>query len=59
MKAPVDRIISKAGAFNNEFTDQVADETMNAAMIANTGSGDAFSNMQPYITMNYIIYTGV
>lgn len=24
-----------------------------------TGSGDAHSNMQPFLTMNYIIYTGV
>ncbi len=37
------------------YTSSAADKNLNADTIANTGSGQAFNNMQPYLGMNYII----
>lgn len=56
---PTGRLIANSGNFDDEFTDQVGNATMNSSMIGDTGSGTSFTNMQPYTVLNYIIYTGV
>jgi len=40
---------------DTEYSDAGGNTTMNAAMVNSTGNGTAVNNMQPYLTVNYII----
>ena len=42
---------------DKEYSDATATTTMNSAMVSNTGGGQAVNNMQPYLTVTYIIAT--
>jgi len=45
-------IASKAGAFSEEPT---SNDSLNGVVINSAGGGQPHSNMQPYLTINYII----
>ena len=40
---------------DKEYSDATATTTMNATMVSSTGGGQAVNNMQPYLTVTYII----
>ena len=40
---------------DKEYSDAKATITMNATMVSSTGGGQAVNNMQPYLTVTYII----
>jgi len=40
---------------DKEYSDAVGTTTMNATMVSSTGGGQAVNNMQPYLTVTYII----
>ena len=40
---------------DTEYSDASGDTTMDATMVNNTGNGTGVDNMQPYLTVNYII----
>lgn len=57
--SPVDNILSDAAAFDNEFTNLPSNGIMNIDTISSTGNDESHNNMQPYLTLNYIIFTGL
>ena len=40
---------------DTEYSDATGNTTMNAAMVNSTGNNQTVNNMQPYLTVNYII----
>ena len=40
---------------DKEYSDATATTTMNATMVSSTGGGQAVNNMQPFLTVTYII----
>ena len=40
---------------DKEYSDTTATTSMNATMVSSTGGGEAVNNMQPYLTVTYII----
>lgn len=54
---PAGTILAKSGAGDPDYTNQGSNSQLapGALTIGNTGSGQQFSNMQPYLTINYII----
>lgn len=57
--SPVDNIHADTGAFDQEFTDEVANANYRTDAITDTGSGDAHENRQPFLAMNYIVFTNI
>jgi microcystin-dependent protein len=58
--APTGNLLAASDQRNSQYTSATADTTLAANAIGNTGSGNSFSNMQPFLTMNYCIaLTGI
>lgn len=52
---PTGKLLADTSTFDNEYSSEAPDATMNSAMIGNTGGGQAVNNMQPSIGTHYII----
>ena len=54
---PTSAIMAETGFGDNEYTQNAPDVNMSASMAVcgNTGGGQAFNNLQPFYTVNYII----
>jgi len=50
-RQPTNALLTQDG----NYTQGAADVVMNPAMIANTGGGQPHDNMQPFVTVNFII----
>ena len=57
--APQGNLLSNTGSFDNEYSNDAADGTMDGGMIANTGSNVPHNNMQPSLVLMAVIYTGI
>lgn len=55
--APGGNILAASDQRNSQYSSVAADTTMSASAIGNSGSGVAFTNMQPYLGSNFCIAT--
>lgn len=55
--APTGHLLAASDQRNSQYTNAVADTTLTATAVGNTGSGTAFTNMQPYLGSNFCIAT--
>jgi len=53
--APGGNLPAGTKLLDKEYSDATATTTMNATMVSSTGGGQAVNNMQPYLTVTYII----
>ena len=54
--SPTGNLPASTGFLDNEYSNATTPAaTMGAGMIGSTGNGQAANNMQPYVTINYII----
>lgn len=56
---PTGRLLSNTSGLDKEYSNDTADTTMDGGMIANTGGGESHNNMHPYLSINFVIYTGI
>ncbi|GAB1309574.1 tail fiber protein [Urechidicola sp. KH5] len=52
---PKGKLLGSTQTGNDAYSNYSPNATMNKAMISNTGGGQQVNNMQPYLTVNYII----
>ncbi len=58
--SPEGNFIANAGAFDNDFDSNVGTGAMNSDSVTNTGGGQSFSIIQPYLVVNACIaLTGI
>lgn len=53
--SPAGNLPAGTKLLDKEYSGASATATMNASMVGNTGGNQAVNNMQPYLTVNYII----
>lgn len=56
---PTGRLLSNTAGLDREYSDDAADTTMDGGMVANSGGGESHNNMHPYLSINFVIYTGI
>jgi microcystin-dependent protein len=52
---PTNHILANTAAFDNEYSTQSPNTTMNTTAIGNTGGNQSHENRQPFLAINYII----
>ncbi len=55
--APTSHLLAASDQRNSQYTSAGSDTTLATSAIGNTGSGSSFSNMQPYLGLNFCIAT--
>jgi len=53
--SPTGNLPAGTKLLDTEYSNAAGNTTMNATMVNSTGNGQAVTNMQPYLTVNYII----
>lgn len=53
--SPIGNLPANSGFIDNEYSNTIVDTAMNSSMISETGGGFSVNNVQPFITISYII----
>lgn len=56
---PSNRIFANTGAFDNEYASGSGDVQLSDSVVSSAGGGQAHNNMHPYLSINFVIYTGI